>query len=445
MSSDIGLRDWVIVAISAETDHISLPELLDAIVERAKNAGLDPKVEPDNFGTKYPVLRLSLKFGKDRRDAYFVEEALGDLASYKFENWSVLPSMRSLLNVNERSIVVFVRGPGPDFFLWPKSFPPSEFVPAGMRFSTPAGSTVTLHTGHATAALSCLFFHVGFKNRVFPAIPKAAVIMVSSIPEAVDLTGSGAVELVESITRSIFFEVDLRSKVMLSLEPWPAPQSEHKQNELLAVVVGYPAVTYPKEPMELYRYARSAQRMPLLQFLAFYQVIEFFFPSYVNAERIRRARIALLDPRFDVHNNVSLGRILEGLRTDFKSTGTEREQIRLAIRHCMDDGKIKEFLDSNPETAAFLALDGKRAKAEGVSASPVKTENRNYPLTDQVADRIYDIRCRVVHSKEDGGAAGFKDLLLPYSPEAYRLDNDIKLIMVVAQAALIASANRASW
>jgi hypothetical protein len=40
--------------------------------------------------------------------------------------------------------------------------------------------------------------------------------------------------------------------------------------------------------------------MPLLQFLAFYQVIEFYFPTYSQAEAHRKLKAILKDPPFGV-------------------------------------------------------------------------------------------------------------------------------------------------
>jgi hypothetical protein len=54
--------------------------------------------------------------------------------------------------------------------------------------------------------------------------------------------------------------------------------------------------------------------MPLLEFLAYYQAIEFFFPRY--SETALRGRIETLvkDPRFSPHNARDVGRLVDVLR-----------------------------------------------------------------------------------------------------------------------------------
>jgi hypothetical protein len=54
------------------------------------------------------------------------------------------------------------------------------------------------------------------------------------------------------------------------------------------------------------------------------------------------------------------------------------------------------------------------------------------------SERIYDIRCKVVHTKslEDGGG---EDMILPFSKEADLLIDDVELIQFLARRVLIAS------
>ncbi len=88
---------------------------------------------------------------------------------------------------------------------------------------------------------------------------------------------------------------------------------------------------------------------------------------------------------------------------------------------------------STPERAAHL-----KNKKKIVDVSITNVENRGVDLIDQEADRIYDIRCRVVHAKD--GAGHDSKLLMPYSPEVKELSHDVDLVRFCAQRALIASA-----
>jgi hypothetical protein len=63
-------------------------------------------------------------------------------------------------------------------------------------------------------------------------------------------------------------------------------------------------------------------------------------------------------------------------------------------------------------------------------------------LTRQIAERIYDLRCRIVHSKESHTDA---EPLHPFGPEAKRLRHDMNLIRFVAHHVLASSSKQANW
>jgi len=71
--------------------------------------------------------------------------------------------------------------------------------------------------------------------------------------------------------------------------------------------------------------------------------------------------------------------------------------------------------------------------------------DKNDKLTNQVANRIYDLRNRVVHAKEDGGPAVGVEVLLPFSAESERLTADVALIRFIAQKVIIADRRGPLW
>lgn len=198
----------------------------------------------------------------------------------------------------------------------------------------------------------------------------------------------------------------------------------------------FPKNRYSNAALALYNYGRSATGLPLLQFLAYYQVLEFFFPVFTRDELIRRLRAKLKDPRFDPGDDVQLGAILTVASTAGRGAPSEREQLRATIRATVDAATLEEFLRSD---AQFLDHFSDKNAIRGVAK--ISVDKNPADLRDQVADRIYDIRCRVVHTKQDGGDST-TELLLPSSPEVNALGPDILLARLIAQHALIAAAGQ---
>ncbi len=173
-----------------------------------------------------------------------------------------------------------------------------------------------------------------------------------------------------------------------------------------------------------------------LEYLAYYQVIEFYLPTYTRSAAIARMRTMLKDPRFDYSDDAALGRILNAV-TPAGRAPSEREQIAATVAECTDDSMIASYLTDRPRTAKALA---DRARIAGVRTINPKDQQT---LTGQVADRIYDLRCRIVHGKDS--AEHEVRAIRPFDRESRLLRPDLNLIRFVAQRALITSSRPASW
>jgi hypothetical protein len=100
----------------------------------------------------------------------------------------------------------------------------------------------------------------------------------------------------------------------------------------------------------------------------------------------------------------------------------------------VDAADLHRFLTEDSDRRAFLSK-----KTEGLSSVRVPIADERTDLRELVADRIYDIRCRIVHTKETPDQE--VEVLLPFSKEADLLTDDIELVAFIARACL-ASASR---
>ena len=193
----------------------------------------------------------------------------------------------------------------------------------------------------------------------------------------------------------------------------------------------FPRFSYERNPSSLYWYARSASSMPLLQFLAFYQCIEFFFPQYSRQETIAKIKNVLKNPVFDGTKDSSINAILnvtiEGRRGALLE---ERKQLGATLKQCVDASALRDFLNETEERKQFYRSGYKKISDQRIVLSD------ETPMVDQTAERIYDIRCKVVHMKNLEGAEG-GDMILPFSEEADLLMDDVELIKFLARRVLI--------
>ncbi|WP_145929287.1 hypothetical protein [Chromobacterium vaccinii] len=240
--------------------------------------------------------------------------------------------------------------------------------------------------------------------------------------------------ILKKFSDALFFQIDLLTDVPLSLardrnslRVRPRKKKRNTQLELK-----YPSTEYDSAPVSLYWYARSAVGMPLLQFLAYYQVIEFYYPTYSQAEARRRLKGILKDPTFRGDRDADIGRVLSAIQiTRSGAVGDERSQLKATLSECIDPDALRDFLMSDPQRVDFLS-----SKAKGLTDHRLPLAATNVDLRNDVAERIYEIRCKIVHTKTDARTGDF-ELLLPFSKKAEQLHFDIELVQYLAQQVLV--------
>lgn len=243
-----------------------------------------------------------------------------------------------------------------------------------------------------------------------------------------------AQKALEEIGGAILFDLDLRYGLSFEFARYvPRTVRRRPLKRKSQVAPSYPKLKYASDALTLYRYARGAFGMPLLQYLAYYQVLEFFYPRYYRQEQLTRVKQQLLDPRFNVLDETDLARLLRIASTGGRGAMSERDQLRATLAASLDEASLSVFLDD--DAARTEALSNRKV----IKDVPVLDRKSRIDMLDQVADRVYGIRCRIVHAKSDGGD-NLAPLLLPGSQESDSLDDDLHLLRFLAQKVLLASA-----
>ncbi len=242
-----------------------------------------------------------------------------------------------------------------------------------------------------------------------------------------------ALSLLQRYSDSLFFQIDMAIGVPLSLirERRPVRGARRVRSRDDIIAIQYPKTEYDEAPMSLFWYAQSAIGMPLLRFLAYYQVIEFYFFSYSQEEAMRKIRNILKDPTFRTDRDTDIARLLAAVSVKGRGYGDERSQLRATLQACIDPSSLREFLTENDARKEFFSN-----KQKGLANHKVPINNPEADLRNDVADLIYEIRCRIVHTKGDN-QEGEINLLLPFSKEAELLYHDIELMQYVARQVLI--------
>lgn len=370
-----------------------------------------------------PSFRLGMKCARDVRWVYVTaDNNIKKLLGIEFEKYVFLSGFEAICCYSEKTIEAAVR---PLDTAFRPIITGTRQLFSGLHFVLEPTQTgfPALEVSRASERFSTLV-----RPRVWP---RALTLKMSGCEVS---NHDEALALLRKSTDSVFFQIDLLSGTALGLvrERRRALRRPRKEPDL-GSDLQYPRTEYDDAPITLYWYRRSAAGMPLLQFLAFYQVIEFYFSTYSRAEAQRKLRGILKDPTFRGDRDADIGRLLSAISVSRSGAyGDERSQLRATIMECIDQDSLREFLTCEPDRSEFYS-----GKAKTYHKLPIA--NLSADLRSDVAERIYDIRCRIVHTKNDSHD-GEIELLLPFTREAEQLSFDIELVQYLAQQVLIAAA-----
>lgn len=408
-------------------------ELKTKLEARLKTCGLAWEEVP--FTGSEPNIRIQMRCGRDSRPIYLSESKIDDFLAIPFEKYIFLADLDAICAYDDGYIEAAIRPLRAQ--LVPGSIEYQKLFGIGL----PAGNLEKVKVELEPWQNGLPRIEITPASEVFRKLLRGPLLSMRRLTLKLSgchvTTHDQALSVLKKISNALFFQIDLLTDVPLSLQrersrSFAARRWREKRD--VASELQYPRREFDEAPLSLYWYARSAHGMPLLQFLAFYQVLEFYFPTYSRAEAQRRLKGILKDPTFRGDRDADVAKLLTAIRTSRSGGyGDERSQLRATVLECIAPDAIREFLTADAGRREFYS-----AKSKGSSFHAVPLGNPNADLRDDVADRIYDIRCKIVHTKSDSRDTEV-ELLLPFSKDAEQLFFDIELVQYLAQQVLVAA------
>ncbi len=276
-----------------------------------------------------------------------------------------------------------------------------------------------------------MFLRSRFRNVLRPLTIRIEGVSISNYEQVKSV--------LEKFANAVFFQLDLLagSPMHLALNREMSSMARPRRRLRFSgeANLSFPKYQYDAKPMSLYWYASMAEGMPLLQYLAYYQVIEFYFPMFAEKAMHKIVQRMLKDPSFDVNRDIDISRLLASLKPYLAKDGFGNEQSALlaTVRECVTEQELRDFFAEDESMIDFY-----KTNSQLISAEKISVESSKADIVTQVAKRIYDIRCKIVHTKSSA-KSGQSDLLLPFSKEAQYLGFDIELVRFIARKVLIAS------
>jgi hypothetical protein len=427
---------------SRELPEVKLPKNLAALEAKAKAAWLPLERGIFDDEESEPYLVIEFPNGRRTRSVLVTEDRARSLLSFSFEKFRFLGDYEAVVNADTGAIEARINniGRGLTSKVW--QLPGVEVLNASSgntveeldadmhgsrRFKAPADWRLAVRQGACEIELSPA-------SKEFAALTNSSfttqlTVKVRGIPWS---THEESLKKLDELCNAFFFDLDLRYDLTLGLVQRRQPQIR-RARQVLTGKPNFPANKYAPEPLALYQYGRSASALPLLEFLAYYQAVEYFFPYFAAEETLRKVTMALRDPRFQATDEAAVSRVIRMAASASPRIGpNEREQLKMTVRACVEPDLLLEFIQSSNRVEEHFC--SKNQAIRGVNKIYL---TGSIDVRDQVAERIYTIRCRIVHTKQEGGDSGV-ELLLPSSRESRSLSPDVDLLRIVARQALMA-------
>ncbi|MEW6759938.1 MAG: hypothetical protein AB1437_03875 [Pseudomonadota bacterium] len=375
------------------------------------------------------AVEIQLKNGRHTRPISLGSaQAIDRLLSFQFENYVFLGDFEAICNYSEGVIEAGIRPSGTNMIFSSRTLF-RRIVTEDKGEAESSNERIVVSSGQASlprieiSRLSVPFATLTRSPNVSRLSLKLSGCQIK--------THDGALHLLQQIAGSVLFQIDLLANLPFVMERRRVRPARKNMAKSYPLELEYPHTQYETAPLSLYNYGRSATGMPLLQFLAFYQVLEFFFPRYSQSEAHRKLKSMLKDPAFRSHNDSDITRLLTAIQTNRNGAfGDERSQLKATLNECVDADALRNFLQVDTERAEYFQGKPKALHHKIPISSP------QVDLRNDVAERVYQIRCKIVHTKNDSRDASL-ELLLPFTQESEQLLFDIELVQFLAQQILI--------
>lgn len=181
-----------------------------------------------------------------------------------------------------------------------------------------------------------------------------------------------------------------------------------------------PQRTYDKNLLQYYQQALSSDNSTI-KFLSYYNCLEYFFRKVAD-EKIRTdIKLKILNPSFNINDEKSVDKIINCF-DEYESQDNEKDHLKLVLNKFIDKKELlNDLKNCGNDCDKILNKKVNFANADQVN------DGKNF--NNHLANRIYDIRNALVHSKE-----GLSNSFIPFKKSHEReLKDELIVIRLVAE------------
>lgn len=305
--------------------------------------------------------------------------------------------------------------------------PPSDTFFNRLRLSTDFVEAAIWRSRRVGGGRSDRFDFRDFSNRL-PTI-KVFNLSARSHQEAVDQS--------DQLIHAAFFELAYLKRLPLGIvEEWPAPPGHRRHRSFrhdephAGRELPLPRSGFNRDIVRFYLLGMSSN-VPVLQFLSFYQVLEYFFVSVSDERLYQQMTRRVNDPRFSTEAR-SLDRLIQDV-VDHKRVTDETEMLKLVLEKYVDENELIEFIKAYEEHLGEPHYT-KRRKRFGVDAEVKPVTGHVF---GNVAKVVKTVRNALVHSSDHHERV---ERHVPFSEGTRLVEIEVPLLRFLAERVIISTA-----
>lgn len=399
--------------------------VLRELAQRASDSGRGVKL--GLWKPEYPLLAVEFPAGDTSRHVFIHRSNYSLFQDISFEAHEFLTRYDAIWNKNIDTVEVRVE--------WADRSCLFRYLDGRESKVIDHSSGAQLRLGLSSSAAQALLGH------------NSTPTMTLTLAGAKIGSAAEAAAKLETIGTAFLFQVSLADGDLCSLVEIPSGDERSARyapvNDTYewSLELAFPQRTLEPKPLALYYYASTLSDVfPLLKFLAYYQILEYHFRRYSRARlnAARSLRSLMLRDEFDSSDIRDVTRIVDHVvaKTRRRGYGSEREQLQTVITECVDQRSLRMLLtDHRYDGVALWDHLANPERLRWVKVLDV-TRRNNRDFRPTLANRIYDIRNRIVHAKESFD----EEPIFPFSEESKALGPEIEVLRYIAAAVLIKSA-----
>lgn len=326
------------------------PEELLTVAARAKSAGLLHALGIKRAG---PMLVLQFRAGASTRNLFVDEAHVKEVLAGSFEDFEYLNSYNGIWSAQQGSIETLVEYASLGGML--AHYPSGPDSPRSLEIRGDRGVAVRVGFPSADAiALLSTDLGVNRLRKLTLSIDGLELDTHDATEVALEAIGNSFLIQVEQVVRDLPRLVTRRRQ-----DDWRLRDESALVDRIDESALTYPSPHLRREPAKMYLYARRISTdLPVVRFLAFYQVIEYFFPIYARMRIVDQLQAVLQSPGFDVNSPSDVGKLITAFPSGGRGgLGNELDQLQAALRKCLDVDAIRTLLaDARRDHSVVSAL-----------------------------------------------------------------------------------------